>query len=296
LITQFLQSVYATTEHEIVNVADSLGHVADTVAHAVEGAHGAAHEESHELPNILQLLSKTFGETFAGLYHWENIIFAFLAGVLICVVATTISRKRKMVPGRVQAAAELIVEGLYNFFHSILGDHARKYTPFLGTLFIYILTMNYMGMLPFFKSPSSAATITISLAIIVFFYSQTVGFKHLGVGGWFYHMLGQPKDGLSWGLSPLFLVIHLIGEVAKPLSLSLRLFGNISGEDILIAAFTGIGIMALSFMRLPVGLPLQLPFYFLGLLMSTIQALVFTSLSAIYISMMLPHEDHAESH
>ena len=101
---------------------------------------------------------------------------------------------------------------------------------------------------------------------------------------------------ISWVLVPLNLPIHLIGELAKPLSLSLRLFGNITGEDVLIAAFTGVGIMAISFLKLPVGIPLQLPFYFLGLLMSAIQALVFTSLSAIYIALMLPHEHEGEHH
>lgn len=289
MITQFLQSVVATTEHQVANVAD-------TLAHAGEAAHGAAHEESHELPNIVQMLYKVFGEAFTSLHHWENIFFAFLAGVFLCVVASTIARKRKMVPGRLQSAAELLVEMLYNFFHSILGEHARRYTPFLGTLFVYILTMNYMGMFPFLKSPSSAATITVSLALIVFVYSQAVGFKYLGVGGWLFHLMGSPRDVVGWALVPLNFPIHVIGEFAKPLSLSLRLFGNITGEDILIAAFTGVGIMALSFMHSPIGIPFQLPFYVLGLLMSTIQALVFTSLSAIYISMMLPHEEHGESH
>ena len=85
--------------------------------------------------------------------------------------------------------------------------------------------------------------------------------------------------------------LHIIGELAKPLSLSLRLFGNITGEDVLIAVFVGLGVAILSFS--PVGLPLQTPFYFLGLLLSTMQALVFTFLSSIYILMMLPHEEHA---
>ncbi len=289
MISQYLQTILATTEHEV-------GQVADTLAHAAEAAHGGAHEESHELPNILHMLYKAFGDAFSGIYHWENIIFAFVALTFLCVVSTTVARKRKMVPGRLQALVELVVEGLYNFFHSMLGDHARRYTPFLGTLFVYILTMNWMGMFPFLKAPSSAATITVSLALIVFVYSQAVGFKHLGIGGWFFHLMGSPRDVIGWCLVPLNLPIHVIGEFAKPLSLSLRLFGNITGEDILIAAFTGVGIMMLSFMHSPVGVPLQLPFYFLGLLMSTIQALVFTSLSAIYIAMMLPHEEHGESH
>lgn len=298
-----LINAFASTEHEVGHVADTLAHAADSLAHAADtlahaaGAHGGGHEGgSHELPNIVMLLYKAFGEPFTALHHWENIFFAFLALGFLCVMAMIIYRKRQLIPGKLQNFAELIVEGLYNFFHSMLGEHARKYTPFLGTLFVYILTMNWMGMIPFFKAASSSATITVSLAIIVFFYSQSVGLKHLGVGGWIFHLLGSPKSIIEWCLSPLFFAIHLIGEVAKPLSLSLRLFGNITGEDILIAAFTGIGIMALSFIDSPVGLPFQFPFYFLGLLLSTIQALVFTSLSAIYIFLMLPHQHVGEEH
>jgi F-type H+-transporting ATPase subunit a len=90
---------------------------------------------------------------------------------------------------------------------------------------------------------------------------------------------------------PLMLPLHVIGEIARPVSLSLRLFGNIMGEDVLIAAFTGLGVMTLAAVGSPVGIPLEFPFIFLGLLLSTIQALVFTLLSAIYFSQMLPHEE-----
>jgi F-type H+-transporting ATPase subunit a len=88
------------------------------------------------------------------------------------------------------------------------------------------------------------------------------------------------------------LPMHIIGEIAKPFSLALRLFGNITGEDILVAAFVGLGISALAFVGSPVGLPFNVPFILLGILLSTIQALVFTLLSTIYILMMLPHEEH----
>ena len=92
---------------------------------------------------------------------------------------------------------------------------------------------------------------------------------------------------------PLLLPIHVVGEIAKPASLALRLFGNITGEDILVAAFVGLGLMVLSGLHSPVGLPLNVPFILLGILLSTIQALVFTLLSTIYILLMLPH---AEGH
>jgi len=200
-----------------------------------------------------------------------------------------------LIPGRLQNAAEMTVEGLDNFFYSVLGKEARRYTPFLGTLFIYILAMNFMGLVPFFKSPTSSMNITLSLALCTFFYVQFEGVRRLGVLGYINHMLGDPRDVMGWILAPINLPIHVLGELAKPVSLSLRLFGNITGEDVLIAAFTGLGIALLAFIHSPVGVPLQLPFYFLALLTSTIQALVFTLLSTVYFAMMMPHE-HEEEH
>jgi F-type H+-transporting ATPase subunit a len=98
---------------------------------------------------------------------------------------------------------------------------------------------------------------------------------------------------------PLALPIHLIGELAKPLSLSCRLFGNIFGEDMLLAGFAALGIGAMAAMHLgalPFGLPLHFPFLFLALLTSMVQAFVFSLLSTIYFLLMLPHDDHGHEH
>jgi F-type H+-transporting ATPase subunit a len=125
---------------------------------------------------------------------------------------------------------------------------------------------------------------------------QWTGIRRNGILGYFHHMAGEPRDALGWGLSPLMFPLHLIGELSRPLSLSLRLFGNIFGEETLIAVFVGLGVTALAFTHLPVGLPLHVPFIFLALLTSTIQALVFTLLSTIYFGLMLPHREHDEGH
>ena len=114
-------------------------------------------------------------------------------------------------------------------------------------------------------------------------------------------MAGNPRTVVEWGLVPLLLPIHLLGELAKPVSLSCRLFGNIFGEDMLLVGFATLGIGAMSAMHLgavPFGLPLQFIFLFLALLTSFVQALVFAMLSTIYFLLMLPH-DHgheAEAH
>ena len=176
----------------------------------------------------------------------------------------------------------------------ILGPrHGPRYVPFLGTLFIYILAMNLFGLIPFMDSPTSSLNVTVSLALVVFLFSQYIGFRELGFVGYFDHMMGSPRTFIGWILVPLMLPIHLMGELAKPISLSCRLFGNIFGEDMLLVAFATLGVTTLSFAHLPFGLPLQLPFLFLALLTSTLQALVFTVLSTIYFLLMLPHDEHA---
>jgi len=148
-----------------------------------------------------------------------------------------------------------------------------------------------IGMVPFFKSSTSAINTTAALAITVFLYVQYTAFRKLGPWGYLHHLMGSPKDVVTWVLAPLNLVIHLIGELAKPTSLALRLFGNVTGEDILIAAFVSLGIMFMGMFGSPIGFPFHVPFIFLALLTSTIQALVFAMLSTIYFSLVMPHED-----
>lgn len=240
-----------------------------------------------KLPSLVELL---FGSDSIA-EHWVNVIYAFAVGVFLSLVCMRVYAKRQMIPGKLQNAVEMMVEGMYNFIESILGHEAKRYIPYLGSLFFYILLMNWIGMIPLGHSPSTSLNITASLAILTFLYAQWTGVTRLGALGYLHHMAGSPRDVISWCMVPLLFPLHIIGELAKPFSLALRLFGNITGEDTLVAVFVGLGIAILAFS--PVGVPLQLPFYFLGLLLSTIQALVFTLLSTIYILLMLPHEEHA---
>ena len=253
-----------------------------SVASASEGESGPP-----KLPSLVEIL---FGPDSVA-EHWVNVIYAFVVGLFLSFVCMRVYAKRKMIPGKLQNAVEMMVEGMYNFIESILGHDAKRYVPYLGSLFFYILLMNWIGMVPLGHSPSTSLNITASLAILTFLYAQYTGISRLGFLGYLHHMAGSPADVISWCMVPLLFPLHIIGELAKPFSLALRLFGNITGEDTLVAVFVGLGIAILSFS--PVGVPLQLPFYFLGLLLSTIQALVFTLLSTIYILLMLPHEEHA---
>ena len=269
-----------------------------TVASSGDGHEPAASSGAPELPNIITILSGYFpGQTWAEfLHHWENVIYAFIVAIGLSLVSYFATRRATMMPGRLQNLLEMAVEGLDNFIGGILGPHGRRFTPFLGTLFLYIWCMNLFGLIPGMMSPTggkNGINTTIALAVCVFFYVQYAGIRHMGVWGYIDHMMGTPRSVIQWVLVPLNLPIHLIGELAKPMSLSLRLFGNITGEDVLLAAFVMLGISATAFLHVPVGLPLHLPFIFLALLTGTIQALVFTLLSTVYFSMMLSeHEGH----
>jgi len=264
---------------------------------AGEHAKDMVHEEAaHELPNLVSVITHFMAEGPVRdfLHHWEGMIFALgIAGLLI-LVANLAARNPQMVPGRLQNIVEMVVEGLSNFIVGILGPRGREFVPFLGTLFVYILAMNLAGALPFGKSPTASPNTTVALALCVFVYSHYIGFTRNGPLGYLKHLAGNPQSGVEWAFVPIMFPIHVLGEIARPVSLSLRLFGNVSGEDVLLFAFCSLGVTALSAVHSPVGIPFQVPFILLAFLTSFIQALVFTLLSTIYILLWLPHEDHAD--
>jgi F-type H+-transporting ATPase subunit a len=271
-------------------------------APAAEGEHaaeGSEHSEGggHGFTNIVALIARAgHGTAWAAfLEHYEILVFSMLVAALMLLVAFLAGRNAKMIPSGLQNLVETLVEGLQDFIVGILGPkHGPRFLPFLGTLFLYILAMNLFGLIPFMHSATANLNVTVALALTVFVYVQFIGFKELGPLGWADHMLGSPRDLTGWLLAPLMLPIHMLGELAKPISLSCRLFGNIFGEDMLLVAFASLGISMLPFQQVPFGVPMQAIFYPLVLLGGFLQAMVFTVLSTIYILLMLPHEHHDE--
>ncbi|MFP4379360.1 MAG: F0F1 ATP synthase subunit A [Candidatus Sumerlaeia bacterium] len=301
----------------------------DYAAHAGEVDHGVAHEGDHggheahvpELENFWNLLSKTslnnpdmpthhiikhfdpyVEDPYEATLHKtnQNVFFGLVAIILTIVLARWALRKRAMIPDRAQSAAEILIEGLNNFFLSILGvKYGPRYIPFLLALFFFILVSNLMGLIPLLKSSTSTFQTNVVLGLCVFIYVQYTGLRYNGPKKYFLHLLGNPQGPVMWVMAPFLLVIEILGELIKPLSLSLRLFGNILGEDILLGVFAMLGV-AMMAVILPgidhpiVGIPLHLPFMFLATLTSTIQALIFALLSCVYVMLMLPHEEHSE--
>lgn len=189
---------------------------------------------------------------------------------LLLVVCFLTTRRLTKVPGHLQNLVEFTVEGLLNFFGGILGpEKARRYFPLLATFFLFILLSNWSGVLPGagyikgFKPPTSTWSVTAGLAVVVFFAVQIAGVKEKGLK-YLKHFI-EPV--------PIFLPMTIIEEFVKPLSLSLRLYGNIFGEETVVFVL---------FSLAPYFSPI--PMQMLGLLFGFIQALVFTTLTAIYIA------------
>ncbi len=278
-------------EHATPAPAQGAPHAAPAKAEHAEsgGAHG--------FTNIIALIAgANHGAPWAAfLEHYEILVFSIFIALLLLLVAFLASRNPQMVPKGLQNGVEMVVEGLSDFIVGIIGPkHGPRFVPFLGTLFLYILAMNLFGLIPFMHSPTASLNVTVALALTVFVYVQFIGFRELGPLGWMDHMLGSPRDLTGWLLAPLMLPIHVLGELAKPISLSCRLFGNIFGEDMLLVAFASLGVTMLPFQQLPFGIPMHALFFPLALLGSALQAMVFTVLSSIYILLMLPHEHHDE--
>lgn len=195
---------------------------------------------------------------------------------------------------RKQALWELIGQGFVNFVESIMGPHSRRYVPLIGTLFIFILTMNMFGLIPGFISPTASLNTTVALALSVFVVVQYEGIRSHGFKSYLMHFVGEP-----WALGILMFPLHVIGELAKPLSLSLRLAGNIFAEDAVLIILGALSPVLYMFLKqqwaqdVPF-FPLQFLILPLIILFGIIQALVFSMLSAIYITVMVG-ESHEEA-
>jgi F-type H+-transporting ATPase subunit a len=286
------------------DVADAHGEVVEHHATVEGDAHGeeahgdGAHADPYHLVNFIGLISgglhDSNPEVSSFLDRFVDVIFSCIAIIILISVMARVYLQRSKDPGRLQVAIEMVFGGLYGLFESVIGPSARRYTPYLGTLFLFILVNNFMGLIPFFHASTSSINTTAALAICTFFYVQFTAMKENGPLGYLHHLCGSPRSGVEWAFVPLMLPLHVMGEFIKPLSLSLRLFGNIMGEDKLLAVFVVLGAAMLGGLHIPFGIPIQVPIMFLAMLTSTIQALVFTLLSTVYIALMLPHGDHGE--
>ncbi len=311
---------------------DAAAHAGALHAEATSAVHAAAHDLAHgghedhppEPPTFLTILNETQHPAEGTLLHtlvtgplheplpmvnkapWDPLVFLGIAAGLslaLMILGTSQLRANRAEairrPTRWMAFCEVFVEALFKLVSGILGEkHARHYFPYIATLFILILVGNFMGLVPFLKPPTGSIVVTFSLALCTFVYVQFTAATRLGLGKYVYHLCGDPKETITYAMAPFIFLVEFVGVLVKPVSLSLRLFGNMLGKDILLGAFLMMGIMLMDAVAAPlaqyIGVPLTIPFYFLGILASVIQALVFAMLSTIYILLVLPHDHHDE--
>jgi F-type H+-transporting ATPase subunit a len=192
-------------------------------------------------------------------YTW--LIIALL--VLLSIMAT---KALKAVPGGLQNFMEVIVGGIENMVVETMGEHGKPFFPLIATLALFILVSNLIGLVPGFFPPTANINTTAACAVIVFITTHVVGVKEHGIK-YFKHFLGP----IIW-LAPMMFFIEVIGHFSRVISLTLRLFGNMNGHELVLMIFFGLA---------PFLVPL--PMMLMGVLVSFIQAFVFMLLAMIYI-------------
>ena len=197
----------------------------------------------------------------------NHVTYTWLVMLILVVVAFLAARGMKTVPGGVQNAMEVVVAGIENMVDETMGPKGKAYFPLIATFALFILVSNLLGLIPGFYPPTANLNTNVALALIVFFMTHIVGIKEHG-SHYIKHFMGP----ILW-LAPLMIIIEFIGHLARPLSLSLRLFGNMYGHEIVLMIFCGL---------VPFLLPI--PMMLMGVLVAFIQAFVFSLLAMIYIA------------
>ncbi len=218
----------------------------------------------------MHALEKPFLYIFSFIPVSPGVILPWLVTIFVAftcwVITRNLSAKKPSAP---QVLLEEIHKGLLDFIQTIVGEkYLARLTPVLSTIFIYIFLSNLMGIIPGLKSPTGLFSNCLGLSLIIFFLTLFMGIKTHGFG-YIKHFTGP-----VWWMVPIMLPIHIIGEFAKPISLTLRLFGNIMGEDVV--------ILVLTIYVFPLLVPI--PMLLMAIFTSLLQALVFTILSGVYLS------------
>ena len=268
------------------------------------------------------IFAKVIGEWTKGSWLTNSILVSALLVIVLVSWAHRSTRRMQLIPGATQNLFEFIVDTLYGFFEGIVGKHmAPRVFSLLASLFLYILAANWFGLLPGVGSigwkeagggmvpllrPTTAdmnTTIGLAIVFMIFWFYWTL--QEVGIASFLKHIFGVKggvKGVMAYALMPIFFFVGMIEVVSiliRPVSLSLRLFGNVfAGENLLTTMMTlghTLGfpnwLAHLSSILLPV------PFYFLELLIGLLQAFVFALLCAVYLNLSTDHDEaESESH
>jgi len=220
----------------------------------------------------------------------NHVVMIWIAGLILLGMFIFGFRRE----ARVQKGLGMFLEMLVVFIRdevaiNNMGEkEGKRFTPLLVTFFMFIWIANLMGLIPLFTTSTGNFSVTASLAIITFGATQVFGIKEAGFFGYY---KGLVPHGVPLFLWPLMLVIEIMGLIAKHVALMIRLFANMTAGHIILFALIGLIIIFKSFFIAPVSLGFALFVYFLEILVATIQAYIFTVLSALFIGMSV-NPDH----
>lgn len=198
--------------------------------------------------------------------EFRHVFYTWIAMFLLFVMGWIVRRNLSLVPGRLQSVFETVIGGLEEFTVTNMGEDGRKVFPVLIGLFLFIAMQNLLGLVPGCDAPTANVNTNVGMAVFIFLYYNYQGLKRWR-GHYVHHFMGPMPI-----LAPFMMILELISHIARPLSLTLRLFGNIRGEEIVLVLF---------FLMAP--LVSTLPIYFLFLLAKLLQAFIFYMLAMIYL-------------
>jgi len=200
------------------------------------------------------------------------VLFSWLAMIIIIAVALAVRSSMKLVPRGLQNLVEVIIDFHLDLAETSIGELGLHFFPLIATLGIFILVCNFFGLIPGFEAPTGNINTTAALAIPVFLATHFYGIKTHGIG-YIKHFVGPMRSLAALPLMMLMFVIEIIGHIARPVTLSVRLFGNMIGKHLILLI---LGILV------PILVPTVI--LTLGVLVSVIQAFVFVLLTTLYLA------------
>jgi F-type H+-transporting ATPase subunit a len=273
----------------------------------------------HHVSELTQFVNRYFGQIALALLNFlhikptnpetpipESTVMALLV-LTVCTLLALFLRSRLSVerPGATQQVAELLLTnplgfGIRDLLHENVGHGADRYVPFVGSISIFILFSNLLGLFPRLASPTGVVAVPLGCAILTFLYFNMQGVRHHGTLGYLLTFAGSPKKFGDWILAVLLLPVELISTSARILSLTVRLWANMFASDLIYGIFLSLlaGGAVFGWSKSPVlGVvlsifPAIIPVAFLGLhiFVSVVQAYVFTVLPAVYLGLATADE------
>jgi F-type H+-transporting ATPase subunit a len=237
------------------------------------------HTPIAQFPNFLAFLG------VPGTWLPAHVTFTWLVMTLLVAGSVMATRALKAVPGPLQNIAEVVLEAFFGLLEQMIGKQGRQFLPLVGTVGLFILTSNLLGNLPGFQAPTANWNTTVALALTVFVWYNYAGVRKHGPVKYLKHFCGP-----IWWLAPIMFPIEFIGQLARPVSLSVRLFGNIFGEESVIAILLSLAWLVMPYM---IWLIIMLP---LSLFTAAVQTFVFIMLTMVYIAGAVEEGHEEEQH